>query len=410
MKGHSMEKIAKIVVVGGGTGGITVAARLRRKSRNLKIVLIEPSDKHYYQPLWTLVGAGVVKAASTLRKESDFIPSGVEWIREKAVEFRPAENWVRTESGAKVDYDFLVVAPGIQINLAAIPGLQQSLGQGSVGTIYFIEQAPKVWEMIRRFRGGRAVFTQPSTPIKCGGAPQKIMYLAEEYFQKSGVRKKSEIIFAKPGNSLFGIQAFLPTLQKVVQRKEIQVNYHHDLTKIDPENRKAHFKVLQEDASSREEILDYDFLHVVPPMSAPDCVKNSPLAATEGPHAGWLDVDIHTLQHKRFPNVFGIGDAAGLPTGKTGAAIRKQAPVLVHNLWQLIQGQSDQASWKSYGGYASCPFVTGYGKVFLAEFDYSGKPAPSFPLDPTKERYSMWLLKRYFLPFFYWHGMLRGLA
>ena len=405
-----MEQIAKIVIVGGGTAGITVAARLRRKSRKLHITLIEPSERHFYQPLWTLVGAGVVKAADTMRKESDFIPHDVAWICERVTEFGPAENWVRTESGSKIEYDFLIVAAGIQINLAAIPGLEHSLGQGNVGTVYLFDQASKVWEMIRGFRGGRALFTQPATPIKCGGAPQKIMYLADDYFRKAGVRKKSEIVFAKPTNKIFGIEAFQPVLEQVVRRKEIQVHYQRNLFKIDPENRRAHFKILEGTGEEREEVLDYDLLHVVPPMSAPDCIRNSPLAATEGKHIGWLDVDIHTLQHRRFSNVFGIGDAAGLPTGKTGAGVRKQAPILVHNLWQLLQGQRGPSGWRNYNGYTSCPLITGYGKVVLAEFDYEGKPVPSFPIDPTKERYSMWLLKRYFLPFLYWHGMLRGRA
>lgn len=400
----------KIVIIGGGSGGICVAARLARLSSNfnLSLCLIEPSTQHYYQPLWTLVGAGVVKVDETARKEEKYIPKGVDWLRERVVKIVPQENLVITEGGKNITYDYLVVAPGIQVNVKAIPGLGQVLGQDKVNTIYFFDQAPKVWQMLQEFKGGRALFTQPSTPYKCPGASQKIMYLAEDYFRKKGIREKAQVLYNTPRPDIFGIKAFVGALHKVIKRKNIKVNYKRDLIRVDGDNRQAFFKVTEEDGSTREEKQDYDFLHVTPPMSAPDFIKESPLAISEGPLQGWLEVDAYTLQHKRYPNVFGLGDVAGIPASKTGAAIRKQAPVLVQNLYQAMEGKLTTETQKKYNGYASCPLITGYGRVILAEFDYSGQPAPSFPLDPTKERYSMWLLKRFGLPFMYWHGMLRG--
>lgn len=405
MKNH------KILIIGGGSGGICVAARLARLSSwlNLDISLIEPSTQHFYQPLWTLVGAGAVKMEQTIRPEEKYIPSKVDWIREKAAQILPDENVVLTEGGQKLEYDYLVVAPGIQVNVKAIPGLEEALGKDKVNSIYLFDQAPKVWQMLQAFQGGRALFTQPSTPYKCPGASQKIMYLAEDYLQRKGIRKKAEVIYNTPRPNIFGIKAFVAPLRKVIERKNIHVHYSRDLVRIDGENHQAHFKVTEEDGSTTEEIQDYDFLHVTPPMSAPNFIQESAVAIQEGPLKGWLEVDQYTLQHKRYPNVFGLGDVAGIPASKTGAAIRKQAPVLVHNLWQAIEGKLNTETEQHYNGYASCPLITGYGRVILAEFDYSGNPTPSFPLDPTKERYSMWLLKRYGLPLMYWHGMLRGL-
>lgn len=400
----------KVVIIGGGTGGIFVAARLARLSSHLEIVVIEPSQRHFYQPLWTLVGAGAVRAEQTVREEKKYIPSGVKWVQEAATKVLPNENQVLTEGGQKLEYDYLVVAPGIQINLGVIPGLKETMGKNGVGSVYLFDQAPKVWEMLKEFRGGRALFTQPSTPYKCPGASQKIMYLAEDYFQKKGIREKAQIFYNTPRDYIFGIKAFAPALLKVIQRKKIHVNYSHELVRVDGERRQAHFQVKGPDGAIQIEIKDYDFLHVTPPMSAPDFIQESPLSIQEGPLKGWLEVDPFTLQHKRYPNVFGIGDVAGIGASKTGAAARKQAPVVVNNLWQTMQGKLSKETQKKYQGYASCPLITGYGKVIMAEFDYSGEPTPTFPLDPLKERYSMWLLKRYALPWLYWHAMLRGWA
>ena len=250
------------------------------------------------------------------------------------------------------------------------------------------------------FKGGTALFTMPNTAVKCGGAPQKIMYLADDHFRKSGVRDKSNVIFASAQGSLFAVEKYRKTLEKVAARKSIDIRLKHNLVEIRPDQKEAIFEHL--DTKDRVAI-PFDMIHVTPPMSAPDIIKSSTLANS----AGWVDVDKYTLQHPKFPNVFPIGDCSGLPTSKTGAAVRKQAPVLVQNLISAIQGEPLEAK---YDGYTSCPLVTGYGKLVLAEFDYEGKPSETFPFDQSKERLSMYLLKAYALPRLYWHGMLRGLG
>lgn len=390
----------QVLILGGGTAGITVAAQLRRKLKTYDVAIVEPSTKHYYQPLWTLVGAGVFPKEQSERTESSFIPSGADWIREHVAEFHPEENYVVTREGRRIGYDFLVVGLGIQIDWDKIPGLQEGIGRQQICSNYSYQQVDYTWECVRNFKGGTALFTMPNTAIKCGGAPQKIMYLAEDYFRRSQVREKSQVIFATAQGAIFSVEKYRRTLEKVAARKEIDMRLKHNLVELKPETKEAVFDQLD----SQERItIPFDMIHVTPPMSAPDIIKASPLANA----GGWVDADKFTLQHPKFRNVFSIGDCSGLPTSKTGAAIRKQAPVLVQNLISEIRGEPLQAK---YDGYTSCPIVTGYGKLVLAEFDYEGKPQETFPFDQSKERLSMYLLKAYALPRLYWHGMLRGRA
>ncbi len=393
----------KIVIVGGGTGGITVAARLTRALRAPDIAILEPSDRHYYQPLWTLVGGGAARKESTERMEAGLIPRGAAWIRDAAAEFVPAENLVITAGGRRIRYDHLVVAPGIQLDWAKIDGLPAALGRDGVCSNYSYEHVDSTWRFIRDLRGGRAVFTMPNTPVKCGGAPQKIMWLAEHHFRRAGVRDRVEVMFASAGGKIFGVEKYAAALARLVEARDVHTRFHHNLVAVRPASREAVFACAAPGEPPREEVLRYDLLHVTPPMSAPEFVKRSPLADA----AGWVDVDKHTLQHRRHANVFALGDASNLPTSKTGAAIRKQAPVLVRNLLAHMRGQAPEAS---YDGYTSCPLVTGYGRLILAEFDYDGKPVETFPFDQARERRSMYMLKKYVLPQMYWHGMLRGRA
>ncbi|MGD9649098.1 MAG: FAD/NAD(P)-binding oxidoreductase [Pirellulales bacterium] len=388
----------QILIVGGGTAGITVAAQLRRKLKTYDVGIVEPSTKHYYQPLWTLVGAGVFPKEISERAESAFIPQGADWIREHVAEFHPADNFIVTRSGRRIGYDFLVVALGIQIDWDKIPGLREGLGRQQICSNYSYQHVDYTWECIRNFAGGTALFTMPNTAVKCGGAPQKIMYLADDAFRRSGVRDKSQVVFASAQGALFAVERYRQTLQRVCQRKQIDLRLKHQLVELRPDTKEAIFSRLDTD---ERVTMAFDMIHVTPPMSAPDIIKNSPLANA----AGWVDVDKYTLQQAKFANVFAIGDCSGLPTSKTGAAIRKQAPVLVQNLAAALRGEPPRAR---YDGYTSCPIVTGYGKLVLAEFDYEGNPQETFPFDQSKERLSMYLLKAYALPRLYWNAMLRG--
>ncbi len=397
------QKHHNIVVVGGGTGGITVAARLSRALAAPDIAIIEPSDRHFYQPLWTLVGGGAATKESTMRPEADLIPPGATWIRDAVVEFLPDDNVVVTASGQRIHYDDLIVAPGIQIDWAKVDGLPAALGHDGVCSNYSYDTVDSTWKFLREMRSGRAIFTMPNTAIKCGGAPQKIMWLAEHHFRRSHCREAVEVVFASAGAKIFAVEKYRVALERLVHERDVVTRFHHNLIAVRPQSREAVFLRSEPGGAAEEVVLRYDLLHVTPPMSPPDFLKHSPLADA----AGWVDVDKQTLQHRRYPNIYSLGDASSLPTSKTGAAIRKQAPVLVANLLAKRRGEAASAS---YDGYTSCPLVTGYGRLILAEFDYAGNPAETFPFDQSKERLSMYMLKKYALPQLYWHGMLRGRA
>jgi sulfide:quinone oxidoreductase len=293
-----------------------------------------------------------------------------------------------------------VVTAGIQVNWDAIPGLKESVGKPGFGVVsnYSYDTVESTWEAIKGLKSGTAIFTHPSTPIKCGGAPMKIMFLAEDHWKREGVNNDINIKFVKGGPGIFAVKKYADSLTKVADRKNIERIWNTDLVALDPPNKVAKFKHMESGDEWEEK---YDIIHVTPPMSSPDFIKNSSLADA----SGWVDVDKDTTRHNKYANVFALGDNSSLPTSKTGAAIRKQAPVTTQNILDSMVGRDLSAV---YDGYTSCPLVTGYGSLILAEFDYDKQPKESFPFDQSKERYSMYALKAYGLPRMYWHGMLRG--
>ena len=417
----------QILIVGGGNAGLSVAAKLLRKNSNLQIGIIEPSSKHYYQPAWTLVGAGEFNLADTEKEEKDFIPEGANWIQEAVEVFEPEHNAVICKSGLKLSYDSLIVCPGIQLDWGKIEGLKENLGKNNVSCNYSYQSAPYTWEMIKNMKNGIAVFTNPSSPIKCGGAPHKIMYLACDYWRKQGVLDQIKVHYVSGASMIFGVKEYAETVKDLIKKYGIITHFQSDTYKIDGESKTLQFKTkLSPDEISESfststagcygigestgEVnnvsLKFDFCHAVPPQSAPDFIKNSPLADANNPY-GYVEINKNTMQHSRYPNIFALGDCTNAPASKTGAAIRKQAPVVVENLLALLANKPLSAE---YTGYSACPIPTAYGKLMLAEFDYSNTPKMTFPFDQAKPRWSMWLLKKFVLPWLYWNKILRGTA
>ena len=393
-----------VLIIGGGTAGIAVASSLakRQGKRGLSIAIIEPSDTHYYQPALTLVGAGAYPLTKTRRSEAQLIPRGVTWIRDKAVSFDPDNNSVILGAGETLSYNYLIVCPGLCLDWSRIEGAEQALGANGVCSNYDPRYASYSWECLQSLKpGARVLFTQAPLPFKCPGAPQKMAYLSADYLNKQGIAAECELHFLTHAPAMFAVPLFAKELVKVAARHSINVHFEHSLSAIDGPNRCATFDVVGADQAGSQVEMAFDMLHATPPQSPPVEIRESPLAN----EVGYVELDQRTLRHARYGNVFGLGDAGSTPNSKTAAAVRKQSPVVVKNLLQVMDGG---ALNDSYDGYASCPLTTAYGKVLMAEFCYGGKVTPTFPLDPRKERWSYWWIKATGLPFFYWNYMLRG--
>ena len=388
-----------IVIVGAGAAGIATAASLKKRQPRLSIALIDPAETHFYQPGWTMVGAGIFKAPVTSRPMASLIPAGTTWIKQAAVNFEPESNLVILKNGLQISYERLVVAPGLALNWGGVDGLKENLGRNSVTSNYSYETASYTWELAQSLTKGRAIFTQPPMPIKCAGAPQKAMYLSADHWRRAGVLGDIQIDFCTATPALFGVADYVPALMEYVERYGTQLNFQTNLKRIDGENKTAVFSSPDGDIEK-----PFDMLHVCPPQCAPDFIKASPLSDD----AGWVDVDQETLQHKRFENIFSCGDVMNAPNAKTAAAARAQTPVVAENLLAQRAGKTARLG---YNGYGSCPLTVERGKIVLAEFGYGGKLLPSFPksvlngLRPTR---LAWHLKADLLPQIYWHVMLKG--
>ncbi|KAM9815194.1 sulfide:quinone oxidoreductase, mitochondrial isoform 2-T2 [Syngnathus typhle] len=390
----------KMLVLGGGSGGIAMSARMKRMLGAENVAVVEPSEMHYYQPLWTLVGAGAKSLATSGRPTSSVMPSGVKLVKSKVEEINPDANTVCTDDGSEISYDYLIVALGLQLHFEKIKGLPEGFEHPKIGSNYSLETVDKTWAALQSFKEGNAVFSFPNTPVKCAGAPQKIMYLSDAFLRKTGKRAKANIIYNTSLPVIFGVKKYADSLWDIVKQRDINVNLRQNLIEVRADKQEAIFENL--DKPGETTVIQYDMLHVTPPMGPNSVIKSSPLA-DEG---GWLDVDKDNLQHKKYPNVFGIGDCTNLPTSKTAAAVAAQSAVLNRTIKKILNNEKPD---KKYDGYTSCPLVTSYNTVILAEFDYNGEPLETFPINQAKERRLMYHMKADVMPHLYWHGLLTGL-
>ncbi len=390
----------EIVIVGGGSAGIATAASMLKRLPSLDIAVVEPSAVHYYQPGWTMVGAGIFEAPATRRPTSSVMPRQAKWLQQAAASFQPEINQLTLADNSTVTYKILIVAPGIRLAWEKIDGLESALGKYGVTSNYRYDLAPYTWELVQNLKTGRAIFSQPPMPIKCAGAPQKAMYLSCDAWSDRGVLGNIDVEFRNAGGVLFGVKDYVPALMEYVEKYGIDLQLNQTLVAVDGPGQTATFRT-----ELGEQTADFDMLHAVPPQVAPQFVADSPLA---NPESGFVDIDKFTLQHVRYPSVFGVGDAGSTPNAKTAAAVRKQAPIVAVNALAALDSNQPVAD---YDGYGSCPLTVERGRIVLAEFGYDGKLLPSFPtwlIDGTRPRKLSWLLKVDVLPWVYWNAMLNG--
>lgn len=428
-KAISSKAKGKIVVVGGGAAGISTSARLNRWLESPDITLIDPSEVQFYQPGFTLIGGGVYNADEVTKTQSSCIPSGVKWVKDSVTGIDPVSNKVYTAGNGVIPYDFLLLTPGLQMNFNAVEGIsRETLGLGNAHCIYDYQGAQKTWKAIQELskKGGKAVYTNTYTKLKCGGAPKKIALMTEHYCRLQGTRANVELSYFNASKDLFDTPYYATRLIEIFEERKISHNPSHRLRAVDTQSKVAHFDLINkrkkevkdevtgvvstvEETEKTPVSVEYDFLHFVPPMSAPDFVREAGLGWTSGDlqRDAWVMVDKETFVHQTYKNIISLGDVAGMPTSKTSAAIRIQSPIAAKNMISLMEGKEPV---EKYNGYTACPIVTEYGKVLLAEFDYNKTPMPSIPfVDSSKEQWAAWILKKYILKPVYFYGMLNGI-
>ncbi|WP_017941730.1 MULTISPECIES: NAD(P)/FAD-dependent oxidoreductase [unclassified Thioalkalivibrio] len=398
---------ARIVVLGGGAAGMTMAARLRDLLDGARITIVEPSEIHHYQPGWTLVAAGVYSVGEVQRRNERYIPRGVEWVRSAVAAIDPESQRVETTDGDRLDYDFLVVATGLHLDYEAIEGLRrEDIGRPGLTSLYASAEAARdAYEQIHAFgeNGGVARFTIPNTPIKCAGAPIKATFIADDLLRSAGQRNGADFHYHTGSDTLFSVQRFDHLVRDLYAERGVSVNDGGALVAVDVAARQAQF----ETRDGGRETVDYDYLHVTPPMRAHDFVRDAGLAVDDGPLAagGWLAVDDRTLQHTDYPNIFGAGDVVATAIGKTASTVRSHGAVMPDNLVDVIQ---DREPSRQFDGYTSCPLITEVGKAALVEFDYSLQEVPTFSfLDQGEPSWMWWRLKVHMIKPLYFN-MLRG--
>jgi sulfide:quinone oxidoreductase len=404
-----LKSSARIVIAGAGAAGLAAASHLANRLDGAKITLIDARKEHFYQPGFTLVAAGIKPVSYPLSTTREYVPDGVELVEERVVEFDPEGNKVVTESGKPYPYDFLIVATGLKLDYDAIPGMDvEQIGNNGLGSIYHSPaKAEATWRAMSNFAdsGGVGVFLRPGTEMKCAGAPLKYAFITDDHLRRRGNRGKAEIIYNANNKALFSVPIVHEKVRMLFEERGVKVNYERVLESIDLAKKLAVFKTPIGPVE-----LQYDFINVIPPMRAPDSVRNSPLPWQEGGWAkdGWIEVDKHNLRHKRFDNVFAVGDVAGVPKGKTAASVKWQVPVAVDHLLASIAGKESAAV---YNGYTSCPLITRLGQAMLIEFDYKDNLTPSFPgiIAPLEELWISWVMKTMALKPTYL-SMLRGRA
>ena len=394
MFSSSQIRHSKLLIVGGGDAGISVATKLVNspimlsdKGKNVlsskDITVVDKKEKYIYQSGQTLVGGGLTSLNDIIVDNRTRTPSNVNTINQLVQKIVPKENKVVLEDGSQVSYDYLVLALGTSPQLDLIPGLRESLEDENipVATNYIPEHAVKMNRLREEFKGGRALFTMPSSPIKCGGAPLKITFLSCSGWKQKRIKYDAQYNTGTPG--IFANLFYAGALKDQLDRYGVSANTKLELVEVRGKDRVAIFKDLETEKLVEK---SFNILHATPIMKAPSLLAEAGLA---NPNS-YVNVNINTLQHNNFPNIFSLGDCADLPTSKTLSAVNDQFHILIKNLESEMQGQPLEAE---YQGYTACPVLTGNNKVMLCEFGYDQKVMQTFLRDQREPKGFFFFMK-----------------
>ncbi|HSU02615.1 MAG TPA: FAD/NAD(P)-binding oxidoreductase [Nocardioides sp.] len=394
-----------VLIIGGGNAGISLAARLRNDGLR-DVAVVESRPVHRYRPLLNYVGAGEARMSELERPAADVLPDGCTSIPGEVVSVDAEGHTVGLASGRSIGWTTLVVCPGMDEDWDATPGLREAYAAEWAASTFDDDTASGVWPALRELRSGRVLFTVPPEPAPCGATALKPLFMACDHWQRTGVLDDLDVHLVLPGPSPLGLEGPDARLEQVLTAYGITVHRETQVSRLRDGAVTLASRGSTDSGPAGERVLeDVAYAHVVPHYRAPGWVVDSGLA---GDHpAGLVDVDPQTLRHRRFPDIWSLGDVADLRTRPSGGALRKQAAVLAAN----IEAVRADGTLEHYDGYTVMPITTSRHRLMLVEVDRDGRPQPTVPFpDLTRPRAVTWWVDRYVLPQVYWRRILRGKA
>ena len=358
----------RLLIIGAGTAGTMVANRLRRMldSEDWKITIVDPVETHYYQPGFLFIPFGMYSKNDVVKPKRDFIPVGVEMIKAAAELVEPEQNRVKLADGRILPYDFLVLATGTQIHPEETPGLEGPEWQRSIFDFYSVEGAVALAKHLRTWQGGRLVLNVVENPIKCPVAPLEFIMLADWFFHQQGLRDRVTLTYATPLPGAFTKPVASKYLGDILEEKSIEVVPEFLVEHVDQDAKKlVHYD---------ESELGYDLLVTVPLNKGDEFIARSGL----GDELNYVPVDVHTFLSSKHDNIFALGDAAALPTSKSGSGAHFSVDCFAENFLRYVDGLD---LLPTYDGHTNCFIESGFGKGLLIDFNYEVEPLPGrYPL------------------------------
>ncbi|MFI7063660.1 NAD(P)/FAD-dependent oxidoreductase [Kribbella sp. NPDC050124] len=391
----------RVVILGAGTAGTTVANQLRRRLAfdEWQITVIDRDDEHLYQPGLLFMPFGRETAAGVLRSRRSLLPKGVQFLTAEIAMVDPERKVVRLGAGGAVAYDYLVIATGTSSRPDQTPGMLGPEWRKSIHDFYTYDGALALRGALDAFPGGRLVVHVVDQPIKCPVAPLEFTFLAESFFRANAMRDQVELVYVTPLDAAFTKPIAARYLGRLLTERKIAVETDFLVERVDAERKTL--------VSYDEREIGYDLLVTVPLNMGAEFVGASGL----GDELNYVPVDKHTLQSLAHADIFAVGDANDLPTSKAGSVAHFSSEIFVANFCQYVEGR---AMTHHFDGHANCFVETGDGRGLLIDFNYDTEPLPGrYPLGRfgplallRETRANHWAKVAF--RWIYWHLLVRG--